>query len=104
MSDLHMFGELEIAPDSRMVVRAIGHVLGTSASWFHFGGLSVIFPIFQTKHPKLIELIGNMPPNQVCLAIDFYTGEVKIIEGTEETEDKAPKVHHSLQLRDLLPQ
>jgi len=30
---LAMFGELEDAPEDRMVVRAVGHVLGTAAGW-----------------------------------------------------------------------
>ena len=98
-TDLLMFGELEDAPEDRMVVRAIGHVLGTSAGWFHYDGLSVIFPVFRTTHPKLVGLIPDIQPTRVCLGIDFYTGEVKIIEGEN---GMVPKVHHSLQLQELV--
>jgi hypothetical protein len=95
-----MFGELEDAPndDERMVVRALGYVLGTSDGWFHYRGLAVIFAVFQTQHAKLVPLVANIPPEKTCLGIDFYTGEVKIIEGGPSDE---PKVHHSLQLQDL---
>ena len=98
---LAMFGELEDAPEDRMVVRAIGHVLGTAAGWFHYAGLSVIFPEFRSDHPKLHGLIAalGIQPRRVCLAIDFYTGEVKIMEADQHI---TPKIYHSLQLQELL--
>lgn len=98
--DLSMFGELEDAPDDCMVVRAIGYVLGTANGWYHYGGLSVIFSAFRTKHPTLAPLVENVAPEHVCLAIDFYTGEVKIVE---MSTIQNLKVLHSLQLNDLLP-
>jgi len=98
-NDLGMFGELEDAPEDRMVVRAIGHVLGTSAGWFHYEGLSVMFPEFRTTHPKLLKLIADIRPERVCLGIDFYTGEGKVIEGER---GMVPRVHHSFQLQELL--
>jgi hypothetical protein len=100
VDDLSMFGELEDAPGDRMVVRAIGFVLGTSAGWFHYDGLAVIFPEFQTTHPKLAGLITDIASvRRRCLAIDFYTGEVKIIDGAQ---GRVPKVYHTLQLQELL--
>lgn len=100
-TDLSMFGELEDAPEDRLVVRAVGHVLGNSAGWFHWGGLSVIFPEFRTNHPKLTGLIATVrvQPKRLCLGIDFYTGEVKIIEAAPDIK---PKVHLSLQLQDVI--
>lgn len=97
--DLAMFGELEDAPEDRLVVRAAGHVLGTSEGWLHWSGMAVIFPAFRTEHPKLVDLVSGIPAKKIALGIDFYTGEVKIIEAAQNT---TPKVHHALQLQDLL--
>lgn len=82
-----------------MVVRAVGHVLGTSEGWLHWSGMAVIFPVFRSEHPKLAPLLVGIAGKKIALGIDFYTGEVKIIEAAH---DMVPHVHHALQLQELL--
>jgi len=99
MDDLAMFGELETAPGNRLVVRAVGYLLGSAEGWFHHGGLAAVFPAFTTEHIKLAELFQAIPPGQACLGIDFYTGEVKVINAIPMQE---PEVKHSLTLAELI--
>lgn len=99
MLEMALFGELEDAPNDKMVVRVLGYKIGISDGWFHWNGLAVVFPVFK---PSISFLEEKMPksvkPEQVHLAIDFYSGDGKILVRATEN----PVVYQSFQLTDLL--
>jgi len=92
---MNMFGDLEEVGDEegRMVVRILGHRIGTSLGWLHVGGHTVIMPEFK-REPGLLHFMPDRDiPNQAGVIVDYYAGLMGIIE--EPTQ----KVHELSDLK-----
>jgi len=95
MIAMDMFGNLEDAPDNRMVVRILGHRVGTSDGWFHGGGHTVVLPEFKME-PGFRKFAPDVDDvaDHTALMIDYYAGFLALIphaaQGSTEQIEMVP--------------
>ena len=77
---IELFGNIEDAPDDKMVVRILGHRVGTSDGWFYLGGHSILMPEFKME-PGLHKFAPDVTSvaEHTGLLIDYYAGLIALV-------------------------
>jgi hypothetical protein len=88
---MEMFGNLEDGPtDDRMIVRILGHRVGSAGGWFYCSGHCIMMPEFEME-PGLLKFAPDLKsvPKNTGLMIDYYAGLLALIphsaKGSGET-------------------
>ncbi len=83
---VRLYGQLE-SDGSRLVVRVLGHRVGTADGWFHWQGWTIVAPGFKPDEgldrffPGLLVVDQTSAGQGVLgLMIDYYTGQIALVE------------------------
>ena len=82
MFDINLIGDLETAEGSeRMVVRVLGHRVGTSDGWIHHDGWCVVSPDFipEPAIEKFLKFPFSEDRKNLALVTDFYSGQLTLL-------------------------
>jgi hypothetical protein len=102
---VRLYGQLE-RDGERLVVRVLGHRVGTADGWFHWNGWTVIMPGFKVgeglskffvdqtmvEAAKAVATLGLM--------VDYYSGQIALIEmPAKDQMSEDPRVIASAHIR-----
>jgi hypothetical protein len=89
---IKLYGQLE-SDGARLVVRVLGHKVGTADGWFHWDGWAIVAANF-TPDDGLAKFFPDIVvapalsegATVLGLMVDFYSGQIALIEMPAKTQ------------------